>query len=73
MTAGPKSSGDTASAPVLLGHPFNHRPPAPPVPTIPTDGYDTRDRQPRANGIRYRRVPQNGVSSCSNSLSPSSN
>jgi hypothetical protein len=72
MTEGPKSSGDTASAPVLLGHPFSHRPPVPPLPTIPTDGSDTRDRQPRAHGIRYRRVPQNGVSSRSNSLSPPS-
>ena len=41
MTEGPKSSGDTASTPVLLGHPFNHRLPVPPVPTIPTDGCDT--------------------------------
>jgi hypothetical protein len=34
---------------------------------------DAGDRRPRASGIRYRRVPQNGVSSLFKSLSPSAN
>ena len=56
MTGGPKSSGDAASAAVLLGHPFDRRPPGCPS----TDGYDIRDRQPGARFQISSRAPKWG-------------